>query len=128
MQIIMLPRPAAAPSTTWNDNACREWLRVNVPGAINAFTVNGEFAVSRPDPPIDTTAIIAGFAAFTPPADTRLSDQETREANLRTAVAIVRSYPTIASPSAAQRLAFERAIARVVSNLVRERLSEDGAD
>ena len=123
MAAITLPQPVGTPSTTWNDRQCVAYLAgqagvTNVTASSDGYIVSG-----TPDPTLAAT-----FAAFVAPPNTREQGRETREANLRTAVAIVRAYPQIASPSAAQRLAFERAIARVVGNLVRERLQEDGAD
>ena len=131
MQNVTFSQPAGAPSTTWNDSRCREWLSANVPRVSYVGAATGGFIVVYADPVLSSGELSAAsdaFAAFVAPPNTREQDRETREANLRTAVAIVRAYPQIASPSAAQRLAFERAIARVVGNLVRERLQEDGAD
>ena len=132
MQTTDLAQPPGSPSSSWNDARCRDWLAANVPRAVSVASKDaGGFVVVYDDPVLtgpQQSTLATTFAAFVAPANTREQDRETREQNLRTAVAIVRAYPQIASPSAAQRLAFERAIARVVSNLVRERLSEDGAD
>ena len=131
MQNTTFPQPVGAPSSTWNDARCREWLAANVPRVSYVGAADGGFVVAYADPVLslsESNAIVAAFAAFVAPPNVREADAAMRESAIRAALVTIRSYPAIATPTTAQRLAFERAVARVVGNMAREMLGDGGAD